>query len=451
MTDIVNYYDELGLDRDTTVEDLHDVLRARRLQYAGKAARSGSNNEQWVRLLELVDSAAVDFVDEDSRDRYDIRLRQAAAPAEDGVDWTQRAWSYFAAGDTSAALIAARKAKEQSPTEVKAYIASAWIHLEVAQQRLAGLAHSWALSTDGDRRRQKEAEYSQAKHDADEAFVLAHGASTSDDEARANTVHAHEVRGVVQYELGQYANAEQSLTRAIADAPAEAKPVLYWRKAHVYRSWDRPAQTYEAALDGLSQGVDMQASTRVSLEDLVQGAITRLDRRENDPEESVRRYVQRRTSVVMSPVDKESKERILRRLDERITQTIKETKAYKQAWAEVVNARETARAMQAKYGDPSSNPPPAGHLPPSPHLALGLLVGSIAVTVITVALTLPPLIAVVCMVIAAGTLVYLLVRNAQRRRWLEAQATYEANRDALRITQQVLAEKERHLHALLHG
>lgn len=114
MSSVVNYYQELGLRPDATLPEVREELRDLKLRSASKAGRPGSEQQMWARLFELCGQAEIDFADEDSRERYDLRLRRERVAESAQIDWTARAWSYYYLHDYGAAAIAARKAKPRS-------------------------------------------------------------------------------------------------------------------------------------------------------------------------------------------------------------------------------------------------------------------------------------------------------------------------------------------------
>ena len=163
MADIINFYEELGVGRDDSIAQIHAKLRELKQSLGKKLGPGRSSSQHWERQLELASQAEAVFADEDSRDRYDIELDRAEV-SDAPVNWTTRAWNYYFIGDNGAAMVAARKAKEQSPTEAMPFVVSAWVLLSEDEPR-------------------------QAKHDADEAFVLY--------ELTTDSVDVQEVRGTV--------------------------------------------------------------------------------------------------------------------------------------------------------------------------------------------------------------------------------------------------------------
>lgn len=282
MADTVNFYEELGLGRDDTVEQIHEDLKQLKLELSNKVTRPSTQQDRWMQQLEWLDQAAEVFADEDSRERYDIELGRTKT-SDAAVDWTTRAWNYYFVGDNGAALIASRKAKEQSPGEAMPFVVSAWVQL-------------------------REGEEKQAKHDADEAFVL--------DELTTDSVDVQEVRGSVYLVLRQYERALSCFDRALAKATDGEKPELYWRRALTYEGMDEPQQAFESACTGLSQDVVLTAYVRSQLELATSNAVhTIVNTRDAAALDIIRNYQRNRDRVAESLMQEESKSRILLNID----------------------------------------------------------------------------------------------------------------------------------------
>lgn len=308
MADIVNFYEELGLGRDDTVEQIHEDLKQLKLELSNKVTRPSTQQDRWMRQLELLDQAAEVFADEDSRERYDIELGRAKT-SDAPVDWTTRAWNYYFVGDNGAALIASRKAKEQSPGEAMPFVVSAWVQL-------------------------REGEEKQAKHDADEAFVL--------DELTTDSVDVQEVRGSVYLVLRQYERALSCFDRALAKATDGEKPELYWRRALTFQGMDRPEQAYDSGCTGLSQDVTLSPYVRSQLESVTSNAIHAIAHAQNAPAEIIRRYQHHKSEVTSSQMDEDSKNRIVSNIDQNM-----------EYWEKIRNLREQCEkdsAVQAPDG-----------------------------------------------------------------------------------------------------
>ena len=291
MSELVNYYDALGIDRDMTTQEILKNLDTLVISWAAKAARAGSRSDEARSMIALAEQAQIIFKDDEAREQYDIALRKAGTPtetAEAEVDWTTRAWNYYFMNDNGAALVACRKAKEQSPNDPMSFVVSAWVKLK-----------------EGDQLRQ-------AKEDADEAFVL--------DELSTDTTDVHHVRGYVYYLLGDSNDerAIQSYDRALASASQDEKPEILMRKAWVYARRKDHTQAYECGAEGLSQGVKLTPLVHDGLDKVTSDSINHLSNVGN-AQESINQYSQRSTKVASSAMPESSKKRITDNVDANIT------------------------------------------------------------------------------------------------------------------------------------
>ena len=339
---MVNFYEELGIGRDDTVTQIQETLRNLKFQLASKAARPSSQRESWMRQLELIGAAERVFRDEESRERYDVELDRVAVPEAAEIDWTTRAWNYYFADDNDAALIAARRAKEQSPGEPMSFVVSAWVYL-------------------------KENEPKQAKRDADEAFVLG--------ELTVDSVDVHEVRGAVYAALRQYDRALASFDRALAKATANEKPELYWRKALVHDTTNQAALVYGSCCAGLSLSADLPGDLRERLERLLTNSIYRMDTVPTDLALSIRRYDERRREIFESQLNDETKSRVLNTLDLNI--------AHGNIVMEVLGRHSSDRAAVSSAEDALAiaTPPGAGDSLPIVTMFVAFIVAVIAMAI----------------------------------------------------------------------
>ncbi|MCL2803239.1 MAG: tetratricopeptide repeat protein, partial [Micrococcales bacterium] len=247
MAEIINYYDALGLDRDATVPQINEALKNLRLQLSAKVSRPSSQQSKWQQQLDLLPEAELAFLNEDSRERYDVELRRAGGVAQDEtekVDWTNRAWTYYFTGDDGAGMVAARKAKEQSPNSPMPFVVSAWLNL-------------------------RNDELKQAKQDADEAFVL--------DEATTDSVDVQMVRGTVYALLKDYERALQCFDRALPKASEGEKAEIYWRKGWAQLNMGDYQAAYDSTISGLSVDAELTSTMIDRLEVVACGAYNSLD------------------------------------------------------------------------------------------------------------------------------------------------------------------------------
>lgn len=302
MTELINFYDELGFDRSDNVAEIQEGLKRLRLQLSAKVGRPSTQQEEWKKQLERVTDAVEVFKDEDSKEAYDIQLsRVGKSPnkEEDEIDWVSRAWNYFIIGDNGAAFVASRKAKEQKPDSPQPYVVAAWVQLA-------------------------DHEYKQAKHEADEAFVL--------DELTEDSVDVQKVRGNAFYFLDDYDRALMCFDRALAKAAEGEKPELYWYKAKTYAALENWQTSYDNAILGLSVNVEILDSLGEELETAVAHAYNQMDNASihNEPEAAAGAYSGRCNQLSSAQIGVASKHR----LTQNATQNIERCTRYGQLKSE---------------------------------------------------------------------------------------------------------------------
>lgn len=219
---IVDFYDELGLSRDDSVEKIQEALSRQKPEFASRRGRAGEKGQAARDRLKLIEAAEGVFRDDDSREAYDrtlVRKPTTETTEESDVDWLGRSWSYYFMQDYGAAAVAARKAREQTPNEPMPYVVSSWINL--AEQELR-----------------------RAKQDVDEAFVL--------DELGEDTADVQHVRGAVFFNQATYDRALQSFDRAYAKSSNTEKADLLRRKAWAFEYLEDGEAALVAALDGFT-------------------------------------------------------------------------------------------------------------------------------------------------------------------------------------------------------
>ena len=212
---VVDYYQELNLDKDDATPDIQVQLNKIRMQWRQRASLNGSRGEEARAKLKMIENASNVFSNEDSRDAYDRSLRALPEVAEQDIDWIGRAWTYYFADDPGAASIAARKARNEHADDPNAHVISAWIELA-------------------------EENWREAKHYADEAYVL--------DELGEDTVDVYRVRGVTFYFTKRYEKGIECFQRALAKAPREMVPDI-----EAY-SWGVGEYDSEDGCDGFWEG-----------------------------------------------------------------------------------------------------------------------------------------------------------------------------------------------------
>ena len=257
---LVDFYEVLGLDRTASVEELQENLHDMRINWQGKAQRAGTLGDQARERILLISQATEAFADEDSRMRYNVRLRKSteSGPQDEAqVDWLSRAWGYYFIGEDGAGAVAARKAREKDPDNAMVYVVSAWIKL-------------------------RQEDVKQAKQDADEAFVL--------DELGEDTADVHHVRGAVLFNAGNYQKAVESFDRALAKASTDEKPEIYTRKAWALDRDGKLDDALDACLAGFEQGVEMTSTVGSLLADVTAGVVVRKCDDPNKPDASIKAY-----------------------------------------------------------------------------------------------------------------------------------------------------------------
>ena len=243
----VDYYRELGLERGGSIQETQTKIQKLKKLWGQRASLAGKRGDEARRTLALLEEALLIFKDEESRERYERSLRGSTSDSDESVDWVARAWTYYFAEDFGPAMVAARKARENCPTDPTAFVVSAWIAL-------------------------KEDEYKLAEDYASEAFVL--------DELGEDTMDVHRVRGAVFYLQNKYERAYESLKRALSRATEEYKSDTYWRLALCEFKLNRMNDAMASCLAGLEKDTDgssrdmiIQVAHRITM-DYVRGANT---------------------------------------------------------------------------------------------------------------------------------------------------------------------------------
>lgn len=380
MASTIDFYDELGLQRDADTEAIRKQLARAKLEFMAKAQRGGSMRSVWHQKLEVLRQVEADgiFADEDARDRYDASLRRTDPPGEAPIDWVERASTYIANGDTGAALIAARKAKEQAPDNPMAYVAS---------------AEAWL----------REGEPKQAKRDADEAFVLG--------ENGEDLVNVLVARAQVFDALKEHSRAAASLAAAIKHADVDAKPDLYLRLADIYLTMRRPADAYMAARDGLSQRVELADDAKMSrLRSTLLQAINQ-DVGSRPKTTHLQRYSDYLAQIALVPMDRDSKMRVSEYLKKNIDRCMRRERFQEE------------RDRLSKFARPD------GPQPAKPWGAIQLAAVALVIGMIFFAFS--PGLGMVGIAVAIVSVIYACMIGTQRNEWSRVQEEYESAQRAL--------------------
>ena len=225
---VVDYYQELNLDKDDATPDIQVQLNKIRMKWRQRASLSGNRGEEARAKLKMIENASNVFSNEDSRDAYDRSLRALPEVAEQDIDWIGRAWTYYFADDPGAASVAARKARSDHGDDPNAYVISAWIELA-------------------------EDNYNAAKDYAAEAYVL--------DELGEDTVDVYRVRGVTFYFTNKYEKGIECYQRALAKAPREMVPDIAFRMAACYIKMEQYTRAIDICIEGLKADAEMSPDT----------------------------------------------------------------------------------------------------------------------------------------------------------------------------------------------
>ena len=73
---VVDYYQELNLDKDDATPDIQVQLNKIRMQWRQRASLNGNRGEEARAKLKMIENASNVFSNEDSRDAYDRSLRR---------------------------------------------------------------------------------------------------------------------------------------------------------------------------------------------------------------------------------------------------------------------------------------------------------------------------------------------------------------------------------------
>lgn len=225
---VVDYYQELNLDKDDATPDIQVQLNKIRMKWRQRASLSGNRGEEARAKLKMIENASSVFSNEDSRDAYDRSLRALPEVAEQDIDWIGRAWTYYFADDPGAASVAARKARSEHGDNPNAYVISAWIELA-------------------------EDNYNAAKDYAAEAYVL--------DELGEDTMDVYRVRGVTFYFTKKYQKGIECYQRALTKAPREMVPDIAFRMAACYIRMEQYTRAIDICVEGLKADADMDPDT----------------------------------------------------------------------------------------------------------------------------------------------------------------------------------------------
>jgi tetratricopeptide (TPR) repeat protein len=250
MAEVIDFYEEFGLDRGASAAQIQQDLRRIEFQLNSKVSRSSSMQERWKRELKLIERAKVAFQNNFLTEKNNVgkAVTSTSSAESPEIDWTVRAWNYSFVGNQGAALDAAQKAKAQAPGEVMAYVVSASVLLQGDDIRAA-------------------------KQDIDEAFVL--------DDFKLDAVDVQTGRGAVWSLLGDNEQALKCFELALPKASSSEKADLFWRKALIYLEQKNYPLAYYTGLQGLSTRVELPDYLQENLEKVTSNAINYIANQEN--------------------------------------------------------------------------------------------------------------------------------------------------------------------------
>lgn len=397
MADIINFYDELlAGDREATLSEIQSRLKELKLQLSSKVLRPSSQKDEWLRQLDLIEQALVVFKDEDSRDRYDIELRRAPATevAAKDVDWTTRAWNYYFIGDNGAALVASRKAKEQSPKSAMPFVVSAWVQL-------------------------KDEEWKQAKQEADEAFVL--------DDQVEDSVDVQMARGTAYFFMGKfehksdpsddYSRALTSFEKALVKASPGEQAEIHWRRGFTFDAMRKYQDMYDEGVQGLSIKAEIADNMRHNLEKITSDAINLLCN-DRDSKTAIKSYETKKSQISQSNMAASSQARITANIDANLARL--RTNVAGEDERDDLLARQK-KADQVK--------PPTGVQPGVPLIAIAAAV--ISFFIMLGAFSASPGVGAVFLLITGAIVAYVVVGMNKRGEYEQAAAKYSLAQDEL--------------------
>jgi len=235
----VDYYQEFGLKRKESTDQLRqDVERVRR-QWRQLAVFSGNKGAEASEKLRLLADAALVFQDDASREAYDQAL--LSQPVEDSapIDWIAEARKYYFVDDDDAARAAASKARAVHGNDPQSYVISAWIELREGSR--------------ANGKKEQRNHYKRARDHASNAYIL--------DTREENVADVNYVRGEAFRLLGKHKKAVENFERAFEAVEAGVPSDMAWRAAYSYVGIDDCDTAIELCLKALRTNDDLDAET----------------------------------------------------------------------------------------------------------------------------------------------------------------------------------------------
>lgn len=224
----INFYQELGLGRDESTEELHRKATHVARQWQQRASLSGRNGQEAAEKLKIAKAAIEVFYNDETRQNYDATLTFTPAAESEEIDWIDEAWKYYFADDFDAARAAAQQARSFDGRNPRSYVISAYIEILHSDTKLA-------------------LEY------ANQAYIL--------DLDQENVIDVSQVRGDAFLILNENEKALNNYRRALDLATDSYFPIVVWSAAWAYIKLRRYDEAVELCLTALGKDPDIASST----------------------------------------------------------------------------------------------------------------------------------------------------------------------------------------------
>lgn len=224
----INFYQELGLGRDESTEELHRKATHVARQWQQRASLSGRNGQEAAEKLKIAKAAIEVFYNDETRQNYDATLTFTPAAESEEIDWIEEAWKYYFADDYDAARAAAQQARNFDDRNPRSYVISAQIE-----------------TFHGD--------VKQALEYANQAYIL--------DLDQENVIDVSQVRGDAFLILNENEKALNNYRRALDLATDSYFPIVVWSAAWAYIKLRRYDEAVELCLTALGKDPNIASST----------------------------------------------------------------------------------------------------------------------------------------------------------------------------------------------
>lgn len=224
----VNFYQELGLGRDESTEELHRKATHVARQWQQRASLSGRNGQEAADKLKIAKAAIEVFRNDETRQNYDATLAFRPAADSQEIDWIDEAWKYYFADDYDAARAAAQQARSFDDRNPRSYVISAYIEILHGDTKLA-------------------------LNYANQAYIL--------DLDQENVIDVNMVRGGAYLTLDENKKALTNYRRVLDIASDSYFPVVVLSAAWAYIKMRRYDGAVELCLTALGKDPDIASST----------------------------------------------------------------------------------------------------------------------------------------------------------------------------------------------